>query len=69
MDYFGETFENLVTLSQMLKKVVIIDHHLTFEKIMEDISNPSYQLHNIEYFYDKKESGCSLALKYFESIL
>lgn len=63
LDYYCETEENIILLSKLCSKLLIIDHHESFLKF--DISEKK----NLDVFFDLKKSGASLTYEYFINLI
>ena len=61
LDYYGENAENLIKISSLCKKCIVIDHHETFIEISNNIKN----LENFEFFFNKSKSAFPLVIDYF----
>jgi len=68
MDYSGSNAENIHGYCQMFSKVIILDHHLTFEHILEDLPAAGGIPKNLMYVYDKSMSGATVSFEFFEKV-
>jgi oligoribonuclease NrnB/cAMP/cGMP phosphodiesterase (DHH superfamily) len=58
---FSLSRSEILELSRLCKKVVVIDHHITAEEELKDIKKK-----NIEVVFDMNKSGCVLVYEYLE---
>jgi len=68
MDYNAGNAGNLFGLCKMFAKVIVIDHHLTFEHILENLEKYGEYPKNLLYLFNKEKSGATLALEFFEKV-
>jgi oligoribonuclease NrnB/cAMP/cGMP phosphodiesterase (DHH superfamily) len=53
---------DIIRVSEVAKKVIIIDHHKTAEEDLSDLN-----ISNVEVVFDSSRSGCMLVYEYFEN--
>jgi nanoRNase/pAp phosphatase (c-di-AMP/oligoRNAs hydrolase) len=68
MDYAGGNAKSVSEICKKFLKVIIIDHHLSFEYMVAGLHNAKAYPKNLMYLYNKEKSGASLALEFFEKV-
>jgi nanoRNase/pAp phosphatase (c-di-AMP/oligoRNAs hydrolase) len=68
MDYAGGSAKSVSSICQKFLKVIIIDHHLSFEHMVTELHNTKTYPKNLMYLYNVEKSGASLALEFFEKV-
>lgn len=67
MDFYGGSKENVLTLARDFKKVIILDHHISFIKLVE--AHEFSTIKNLYYRYDINKSGATLSYDFFKERL
>jgi len=68
MDYSGSTVEIVKNISESFAQLIIIDHHLTFENILNGLKTKDEYPQNMLHHYRKENSGAVITLEFFEKI-
>jgi len=63
---FCYPIEVLVSAAQQAKKIVVLDHHISAQKDVEEYKKHSKLPANLEINFDQSHSGCMIVWRYFQ---